>query len=63
LGADSEVDNREVISWNEFKVFRTVCKQRRKDLCNFLKNHFELSDEEEKEEKEEKEQEDQQKKH
>jgi len=33
------------------------------DLCNFLKNHFELSDEEEKEEKEEKEQEDQQKKH
>jgi hypothetical protein len=32
--------DRDVISWNEFKVFRTRCKKKRDDLCKILKVQF-----------------------
>ena len=46
---DGKDSTREVISWNEFKVFRTKCLKKREDLCKFLKVHFGSDDPSEKE--------------
>ena len=47
-GSYNEYDARQVISWFEFKVFRTKCKKRRDDLCKFLKTHFGIDEKKEK---------------